>query len=75
MRCTKCEGLMVSDHLIDIKESSIPMWMKGWRCIACGNIVDRLILRHRMIQRAGSTRLLKAHPSGLTSRKPLKAVA
>jgi len=75
MRCTKCEGLMVSDHLIDIKESSIPMWMKGWRCVACGNIVDRLILRHRMIQEAGATRLLKTPTCKPTYRKPVKAVA
>jgi hypothetical protein len=75
MRCTKCEGLMVSDHLIDIRESSIPMWMRGWRCVACGNIVDPLILRHRMIQEAGAMRLLNAHTSEPTYRKPVKAVA
>jgi len=75
MRCTKCEGLMVSDHLIDIRESSIPMWMRGWRCVACGNIVDPLILRHRMIQGAGATRLPSTQPSEPTYRKPAKAVA
>jgi len=75
MRCTKCEGLMVSDHLIDIRESSIPMWMRGWRCVACGNIVDPLILRHRMIQGAGATRLLSTQASESTYRKPAKAVA
>jgi hypothetical protein len=75
MRCTKCEGLMVSDHLIDIRESSIPMWMRGWRCVACGNIVDRLILRHRMIQRAGATRLLNRRTYRPPYRKAVKAVA
>lgn len=75
MRCTKCEGLMVSDHMIDIRESSIPMWMRGWRCVACGNIVDPLILRHRMIQGAGATRLLSTRTSEPTYRKPAKAVA
>jgi len=58
MQCTKCDGLMVADNLIDIKESSIPMWMKGWRCVACGNIVDPLIQKHRMIQQAGASQLL-----------------
>lgn len=52
MTCTRCEGLMVSDSLIDIQESSQPMWTRGWRCVACGNIVDTLILKHRMIQRS-----------------------
>lgn len=75
MRCTKCDGLMVVDHLIDIRESSIPMWMRGWRCVACGNIVDPLILRHRMIQESGATRLLHAHTSEPTYRKTGKAVA
>jgi hypothetical protein len=50
---------MVADDLIDMQESYLPMWMRGLRCIACGNIVDPLINRHRMIQQAGATRLLK----------------
>jgi hypothetical protein len=58
MQCTKCEGLMVSDNLLDIKESAIPMWMKGWRCVSCGNIVDPLILKHRMSQQVGAPQLL-----------------
>ena len=52
MTCTRCEGLMVSDNLIDIQESGQPMWMRGWRCVACGNIVDKVILKHRMIQQS-----------------------
>ena len=40
MRCMKMHGPMVADNLIDMQESSIPMWMKGWRCVSCGNIVD-----------------------------------
>jgi hypothetical protein len=59
MQCARCDGFMVTDNLIDIRESSIPMWMKGWRCVSCGNIVDPLIQQHRMIQQAGATRLLK----------------
>lgn len=60
MHCTRCEGLMVVDDLIDMQESSIPMWMRGWRCVACGNIVDPLIQRHRMVQRSGVGRLAVA---------------
>jgi hypothetical protein len=47
MTCTRCEGLMVSDDLIDIRESHHPMWTIGYRCLSCGNVVDRLILKHR----------------------------
>ena len=53
MTCSRCQGLMVGDDLIDLQESYVPMWMCGWRCVACGNIVDPLIQRHRM-QRAGA---------------------
>ena len=59
MQCTRCKGLMVADDLIDLQESYVPMWMRGWRCVACGNIVDPLINRHRMIQRSGALSLLK----------------
>jgi len=41
---------MVIDDLIDIGGSYHSMWMRGWRCVVCGNVVDPLILRHRMIQ-------------------------
>jgi hypothetical protein len=59
MHCVRCDGFMVADNLIDIRESSIPMWMKGWRCVSCGNIVDPLIQKHRMIQQSGVTQLIE----------------
>ena len=75
MECTRCDGLMVSDHLTDMRESSIPMWMKGWRCVFCGNIVDPLIQRHRMIQQAGASRLLGKEAAMPRLRHALKAIA
>ena len=50
MICTRCEGLMVSDDLIDMQESYHPMWTSGYRCLSCGNIVDTLIQEHRIAQ-------------------------
>lgn len=47
MTCTRCSGLMVVDHLLDMQESYLPMWMSALRCLACGNIVDPLIHYHR----------------------------
>jgi hypothetical protein len=73
MQCTKCDGLMVRDNLIDIKESSIAMWMKGWRCVSCGNIVDPLIQQHRMIQQTGGLRLLETGTVVPRFRRILKA--
>ncbi len=59
MKCTRCQGLMVTDHLLDMQESYLPMWMRGLRCIACGNIVDPLINRHRMVQKSEAAQLSK----------------
>ena len=75
MQCTRCDGLMVTDNLIDIQESSIPMWMKGWRCVSCGNIVDPVIQQHRMIQQAGALRLLGVEVTMPPLRHTLKATA
>ncbi len=47
MNCTRCHGLMVGDDLLDIRESYLPMWMRGLRCVSCGNIVDPVIDRNR----------------------------
>ncbi len=58
MTCTRCSGLMVVDHLLDMQESSIPMWMRGLRCVTCGNIEDPLIHHHRIVQRARRTNRL-----------------
>ncbi|HEX9136175.1 MAG TPA: hypothetical protein VF905_04415 [Nitrospirota bacterium] len=75
MRCTKCKGLMVVDDLIDMRESYHSMCMRGWRCVACGNVVDPLILRHRMIQEAGALGLLKIEPPPPVYFRPAKASA
>jgi len=64
---------MVADSLIDLQESSIPMWMTGRRCVSCGNIVDPLIQQHRMIQRAGAVRLLRTEAALPQFRHALKA--
>jgi hypothetical protein len=64
---------MVTDDLIDLQESYLPMWMRGWRCVACGNIIDPLINRHRIIQQAGATRLLKSGSRPPLPTRPAKA--
>lgn len=58
MKCTRCCGLMVVDHLLDMKESYLPMWMQALRCLACGNIVDPAIHYHRETRRAQRARRL-----------------
>ncbi|MEX5214391.1 MAG: hypothetical protein NW703_09545 [Nitrospiraceae bacterium] len=58
MKCARCHGLMIEDHLLDIRESLGPMWIKTWRCVSCGNIVDPLILKHRTAQASHVSRLV-----------------
>jgi hypothetical protein len=41
---------MVPDDLVDLQESYHPMRLQGHRCLSCGNVVDSLIQRHRMVQ-------------------------
>jgi hypothetical protein len=66
---------MVADNLIDMQESSIPMWIRGWRCVSCGNIIDPLIQKYRMIQQAGALRLLGTEMAMPKLRHALQATA
>ncbi|MBA5862895.1 MAG: hypothetical protein GDA65_09325 [Nitrospira sp. CR1.1] len=66
MTCTRCEGLMVTDDLVDLQESYHPMRLRGHRCLSCGNVVDTLIQRHRMVQNS------HLHPvRGVVPEKPI----
>ncbi len=59
MRCQRCHGLMVVDHFIDMEESG-GLWLRGWRCVACGEVVDPMIMRHRRIHPSRFNRLREA---------------
>ncbi len=60
MKCTRCCGLMIVDHLLDMQESYLPMWMRALRCVTCGNIVDPVIQHHRVVQRTRRAERLAA---------------
>jgi hypothetical protein len=38
---------MAKDHFIDLMESAESMWMAGWRCLNCGNVLDPVMERNR----------------------------
>jgi hypothetical protein len=61
MKCARCSGLLVVDHLLDMQESYLPMWMRGLRCIACGNIEDPLIHYNRMMHETRRARRRLSH--------------
>ena len=62
MQCTRCQGTMVIDYFLDMEDSG-EVWMPGWRCLACGEVIDSLILKHRKAQQ-GRQELMEAVTKG-----------
>jgi hypothetical protein len=52
MRCHRCGSIMVYEKYYGLQEH---FW--GWRCICCGDIVDRIILENRSPMAVGTLRL------------------
>lgn len=46
MLCRRCRGLMVSDHLEDLRDEHGSPRIVAWRCVCCEYIVDALIVQH-----------------------------
>ncbi len=42
MKCHRCESIMIYEKFYGPQEHFL-----GWRCICCGDMVDRLILKNR----------------------------
>jgi len=51
MFCQRCHGLMVVDHFIDMQDGGEHHWLRAWRCVNCGEVVEPGIIRHRLGQR------------------------
>ncbi|UVT18255.1 MAG: hypothetical protein H8K03_22205 (plasmid) [Nitrospira sp.] len=47
MTCTRCNGLMVSERIVDLQGMSSDLCADGYRCLLCGDIVDTAILENR----------------------------
>ena len=43
MKCNKCGGLMIYERFLSQEFEDF----SGWRCVACGEIVDEVILKNR----------------------------
>ena len=46
--CKRCGGLMLREGLFDLFDDTGQMRRWARRCVQCGDIVDSLILKHRM---------------------------
>jgi hypothetical protein len=55
MSCSRCNGCMVEDFLLDMEDSSGPMWLQAWRCMNCGNFSESVFERNRQTQGAKPT--------------------
>jgi len=42
MKCTRCGSAMIQEKFYGLQEHFF-----GWKCIYCGEVVDRLILENR----------------------------
>lgn len=47
MHCSRCKGMMVVDHFIDMEDDTGHLWLRAWRCIQCGHVVDPATARRR----------------------------
>lgn len=47
MRCPRCEGLMFEERFQDLRDDMGQINFHGWRCSACGEVIDPVILGNR----------------------------
>lgn len=47
MMCERCDGLIVSKRISDPRGLNSDLWVAGYRCLLCGNLVDATILENR----------------------------
>jgi len=49
MRCRRCKGLLVKERIYDLYDTQLHL--DAWRCVACGDLLDALILRNRVTRK------------------------
>lgn len=56
--CTRCSGLLIREGLFDLLDDTEQRRRWARRCVQCGDIVDSLILKHRMSTEPSSLKRL-----------------
>lgn len=46
MTCTRCQGLMLEEQMIDMEAAYGEMWSLSSRCVNCGHRLDAVIQQH-----------------------------
>ena len=49
MSCSRCQGLMLEEHMIDMEADYGEMWSRSARCVNCGHRDDAVLRHHRQI--------------------------
>ena len=50
MSCTRCQGLMLEEQMIDMEGGYGEMWSRSRRCVNCGHRDDAVLQHHRQLQ-------------------------
>ncbi|MDH4083660.1 MAG: hypothetical protein OEV99_07285 [Nitrospira sp.] len=50
MSCTRCQGLMLEEQMIDMEASYGEMWVCARRYVNCGYRQDAVMQQHRLAQ-------------------------
>ena len=58
MQCPRCHNLLLRVPLE--KHDSGLHWLWAWRCFACGNVTDSIILRHQTARQSRRRRKMSA---------------
>ena len=48
MHCSRCQGLMLKDHFLDMEGGFGEMWAQSWRCMNCGAVYDAVIAQNQL---------------------------
>lgn len=48
MSCQRCKGYMIREAFIDLRDDTGHLSFDGWKCINCGEVVDPVVLTHRI---------------------------
>ena len=63
MHCSRCQGLMMEEHLLDMEGGFGEMWTTSSRCINCGHVHDAAIAQHRVARQEQVVALPSGKPN------------
>ncbi|MBI3593379.1 MAG: hypothetical protein HY200_00305 [Nitrospirae bacterium] len=50
MQCSRCQGQMIEEQFLDLRDDTGKMTFYGWHCLNCGDVTDPIIQAHRKQQ-------------------------